>query len=212
MNTCAAPSRPIATGLPVSLGVEIVVNVVLPLIVYMTTVARLGDAGALIASSAPPVAWSLIELARRRRIDALSLLTVIGIALALLALLGGGSPKWLQLREKLPTGLIGLVLVGSVLIGKPLMAWVIEAGASRAPADRVARLREVQALPIWPAAARTITLVWGLGLLADIAASTALIFSMPVGAYLVVGPLFGYAVLGLLSGWTWLYAKRRGLN
>lgn len=76
---------------------------------------------ALLASSAPPIAWSLVEFARHRRVDALSVLVVAGIVLSLLAMIGGGGPKFLQLRENLVTGIIGLAFLGSALISKPLI-------------------------------------------------------------------------------------------
>ena len=116
------------------------------------------------------------------------------------------------MREKLATGIIGLALVDSVAAGTPLMAILVEASVARAPADRAERLRAVLALPGFPRAARLLTLVWGIGLLADVAISAAMIFLLPVSACLVAGPLFGYAVTGALSLWTWRYAKRNGLN
>ena len=66
-----------------------------------------GDLRAL--SFTRPRRWSLVEFARHRRLDAVSLLVVSGIALSLLAMLGGGGARFLQLREKLVTAWIGLV-------------------------------------------------------------------------------------------------------
>jgi hypothetical protein len=51
--------------------------------------------------------WSGIELLRFRRIDALSLLVLAGILLSLLAMLLGGSPRVLLMRESLLSGLFG---------------------------------------------------------------------------------------------------------
>jgi hypothetical protein len=55
---------------------EILINVVLPFAIFSLGKARLGEAGALMVSSAPPILWSLIEFARKRRIDALSVLVL----------------------------------------------------------------------------------------------------------------------------------------
>lgn len=101
--------------------VEALVNFILPFVIYNYTEAPLGEVRALLASSAPPILWSLVEFARHRRLDALSVLVVSGIALSLLAMLGGGGARFLQLREKLVTGVIGLTFLGSALIGKPLI-------------------------------------------------------------------------------------------
>ena len=87
---------------------EVLVNIALPFAIFSLVQPRLGDVNALIASSAPPILWSLIEFARSRRIDALSLLVLLGIGLSLLAYLGGGSVRLLQLREKLVTIVVGL--------------------------------------------------------------------------------------------------------
>jgi hypothetical protein len=96
-----------------SILVEVLVNFVLPFAIYNYAESSLGPVRALFASSVPPILWSLVEFARHRRLDALSLLVVSGIVLSLLAMLGGGGIRFLQLREKLVTGAIGLVFVGS---------------------------------------------------------------------------------------------------
>src|SRR5215469_11789681 len=90
------------------LAVEVGVNFALPLIIFDLAKPQLGEVRALMASSAPPIIWSLIEFARKRRVDALSLIVLAGIGLSLLAFLGGGSAKFLQLREKLVGAVIGL--------------------------------------------------------------------------------------------------------
>ena len=57
------------------------------------------------------------------------------------------------------------------------------------------------------------TLVWGLGLLADVAVGVVLVFTLSVRAFLIVNPILGYGTMGALSLWTFLYgqrAKRRG--
>ena len=101
----------------VRIGLELLVNFIGPFAIYSLLDPKYGDVKALMASSAPPIAWSLVEFIRRRRVDALSILVLAGIALSLLAFLGGGGVKFLQLREKLVTAAIGLVFLGSAAIG-----------------------------------------------------------------------------------------------
>jgi hypothetical protein len=52
------------------------------------------------------------------------------------------------------------------------------------------------------------TLVWGFGLLADVAISVALIFALSIREYLIVGPILGYGTMGALGLWTFLYGRR----
>ena len=192
---------------------ELLINFVLPFLIYDYAEGPFGEVRALLLSSVPPILWSLIEFARHRRLDALSLLVVGGIALSLLAMLGGGGVKFLQLREKLVTGLIGLVFVGSALIGKPLVYELARATMRRKSEEEA---REFEGLQVHAGFRRTMTimtLVWGFGLLADVAVGVILVFELSIKEYLVVNPILSYATMGALSLWSFLYgqhAKRRG--
>lgn len=193
--------------------VEALVNFILPFAIYTYAQAPLGDVRALLLSSAPPTLWSLIEFARHRRVDALSMMVLAGIVLSLLAVIGGGGAKFLQLRENLVTGIIALVFLGSAAIGKPLIYQLARASMARKSAEEA---QEFAALQVHAGFRRTMmvmTLVWGFGLLAHFAVSVALVFALSISAYLIVGPIVGYATMGVLTLWTFLYAraaKRRG--
>ena len=193
--------------------VEALVNFILPFVIYSYAEAPLGDVRALLLSSAPPIAWSLVEFARHRRVDALSVLVVAGIVLSLLAMIGGGGPKFLQLRENLVTGVIALVFLGSALIGKPLIFELARATMRRRSAGEA---EEFEALQVYAGFRRTMmvmTWVWGLGLLADVAVGVVLVFELSIREYLIVNPILGYGTMGALSLWSFLYgqrAKRRG--
>ena len=194
--------------LPVA--VELVVNVLLPLVVYDQTVARLGEVGALLASSAPPILWSLIEFARHRRIDAISLLVLLGIGLSLLMYLGGGSARLLQLREKLVTAIIGLVFLLSALIGRPLIYELARANLRRNPAQNAA-LTEFEARADdhrFKRVMRDLSLIWGFGLLLDAGVAASLVMRLSVHDYLLYGPFVGYGFIGLLTLATFLYVRR----
>ena len=187
---------------------EGLINFILPFLIYNYGEARLGAVWALIASSAPPILWSLIEFARHRRTDALSLMVVGGIVLSLLAMLGGGGVKFLQLREKLVTGVIGLTFLGSALIGRPLIYELARANMQRKSDEEA---QQFEALQIHPGFRRTMTvmtLVWGLGLLVDSALSAGLVFVLSVRENLIVSPMLGYGTMGALTLWTFLYGKR----
>jgi intracellular septation protein A len=195
------------------IALEALVNFILPFLIYNYAEGRLGDVRALFASSIPPILWSVIEFARHRRLDALSLLVLGGIGLSLLAMIGGGGARFLQLREKLVTAVIGLVFLGSALIGKPLI-YELARGSMRRKSESEAQ--EFEALQVHAGFRRTMmvmTIVWGLGLLADVAVSVVLVFVLSIREYLLVNPMLGYGTMGALSLWTFVYgkrAKRRG--
>ncbi len=192
---------------------EAVINFILPFAIYNYAEAPLGEVGALLASSAPPILWSLAEFLYHRRVDALSLLVVGGIALSLLAMLGGGGARFLQLREKLVTGAIGLAFLGSALIGKPLVYELARASMQRKSESEAQQFELLRAHAGFRRTMTVMTLVWGLGLIADMAISVLLLFALSIRAYLIVNPIIGYGTIGALSLWSFLYgrrARRRG--
>ncbi|GAA0325577.1 hypothetical protein GCM10009087_39890 [Sphingomonas oligophenolica] len=192
---------------------EALVNFILPFVIYTYAEAPLGEVRALLVSSAPPILWSLVEFARHRRIDALSVLVVSGIALSLLAMLGGGGARFLQLREKLVTGVIGLAFLVSALIGKPMIYELARASMRRKSEGEAQQFEMLQVNAGFRRTMTVMTVVWGLGLLVDVAISVVLVFALSIRDYLIVNPILGYGTMGALSLWTFLYgqrARRRG--
>ncbi len=202
-------ARPRAANAARQIAGEVLVNIAAPFLVYTYFDRSLGDVRALLASSVPPIAWSIFEFARRRRVDAVSLLVLGGIVLSLLAFLGGGSVRFLQLRENLVTGAVGLVFLGSVLIRKPLIFALARAAMARQSPAKVQAFEGLRGDARFRRTMTVMTLVWGAGLLAQSAAACVLVFAMTVREFLVVGPIFSYASLGVLTLWTVWFSRRQ---
>jgi hypothetical protein len=208
----------------VLLALSVLFNFLLPWAVYRLTVPRLGEAHAIVATAVVPAVWSLAQFARSRKIDVMSALVLSWIALSLVMLALGGSPKILLFRESLITGLGGLVLIGSAMIGRPLMLLMVRyAFTSRSGLDAVlpsaigARARaqlESYADKRWFQRVITATtVVFGLILVAETAVLCVLVFSLPTEKVLLVRPIIRNAAAALLLLWTflfWLPAVRRG--
>jgi hypothetical protein len=190
------------------IAVEIGINFGLPLLIYDRVAPQSGDVVALMASSVPPMLWSLAEFIGRRRIDALSMLVLAGITLSLLAMLGGGSARFLQLRENLVSALIGLLFLGSAAIGRPLIYQLARAGLARKSPAEVAAFEAKRDLPRFRRVMIIMTLVWGTGLLASSALACALVFALSVHDYMLASPFVGYGSMGALGAWTVWYRRR----
>ncbi len=191
------------------IAVEALVNFIGPYLIFGLAKKNFGEVNALIASSGPPIIWSLVEFARKRRVDAVSILVLAGIALSLLAFAGGGSVRLLQLREKLVTAAIGLIFLGSAIIRKPLIYQLARATLMRRSA---AEARSFEALRDNVHFRRTMTLmtvVWGCGLIAEAGVASLLVLTMSVQQFLIVGPVVGYGTMGTLGLWTWWYARHQ---
>lgn len=190
------------------LALELGINFALPLVIYDRAAPHLGDVKALLASSVPPILWTFAEFARRRRVDAWSVLVLAGIALSLLAFFGGGSARFLQLRENMVTALIGFAFLGSVAIGKPLIFLLARAGLARKSPDEVAAFDAKRDLPGFRKTMTIMTLVWGFGLTAAAAIACVLVYALSIHEYLLVSPFVGNGMIAALALWTVWYRRR----
>jgi hypothetical protein len=190
-------------------GASILVNFVAPFLIFSLAKPLLGDAGALIASSAPPLGRSIVDLIRKRHIDALSLLVLTGIALSLAAFFGGGGVRILQLRERLVTGLVGLIFLGSVAIGRPLIYYLARASIRRTSPDRAGHFAAIRDTAGFRRTMLIMTLAWGVGLVGECAVAVVLTYALTVKQFMLVGPIVGYGTGGVLTLWTFWYARRR---
>lgn len=187
---------------------ELVVNFLLPWLVYRYSHPQLGETGALIASSVPPILWSLIELVRFRRVDALSVIVVGGIVLSIGAMALGGSPRMLLLRESLVSGAIGVAFLLSLPMRRPLIFYLARASVAREMEGGAARFEALmQERPGLSAALRMMTLVWGIGLTGETALRSWMALTWPIERFLVVSPFIGYGIYGALTVWTVWYRK-----
>ena len=187
---------------------ELAVNFLLPWLVYRYAHPYLGETGALIASAVPPIVWSLIELARFRRVDALSMMVVAGILLSVAAMALGGSPRMLLLRESLVSGAIGVAFLLSLPMRRPLIFYLARASVAREMEGGAARFEALwQERPGLPTTLRLMTLVWGVGLTAETALRAWMALTWPIERFLVVSPFIGYGIYGGLMLWTLWYRK-----
>jgi len=191
-----------------AVALDLGVNVLLPYLIYNYAAPTLGDVKALLASSLPPIAWSLIEFVRNRRLDVISLMVLAGIILSLLAFIGGGGARMLQLREKLVSGVIGLAFLVSAAIRRPLIYEFARAGMARRGSPEYERLGKFNDDRLFRRSMTIMTVVWGFALILDVAIGSVMIFELSISEYLLLGPIEGYAFMGGLALWTFWYSRR----
>jgi hypothetical protein len=189
-------------------ALQVLVNAVLPLIIFDLGQKRLGDVRALLASSIPPIAWSIVEFARHRKVDAISMLVLTGIALSLAAFLGTGGAKFLQLRETLVGGLVGLIFLTSVVVRRPLFFYLARASTMRSDPSQAKELEALRGNVYFERTMRNLTLGWGLGLITHTTVNCVLVFAVSIPTYLAISPVIGYAFMGAMILCTALYVRR----
>jgi len=196
------------------LAPSILVNGVLTLVAYQVLVGRhVLSVRALILTALIPAAWTVGSVARTRRVDALGALSLIFIALGIVASLISGNGRFILIKNSFITGLFGLVFLGSFLLPRPLMFYFGRQFATGGDSHRIARWEGLWQYASFRHGNRVMTAVWGSGFVLEAAARVALVFVLPVAAFLVVSPLMAYAVLCGLIFWTTSYGRalaRRG--
>lgn len=188
-------------------ALEAAVNFAAPFVIY-SLLHPYGEAPALIAAGIPPLAFSLLEFLRARRIDALSLLVLTGLLLSLIAFAGGGGVKWLQLRENLVSAVVGLIFLGSVAIGRPLLWQLARARAQRGAPERLAVLEALRTDAGFRRAMTLATLVWAGGLIAAAAVNCTLVFLLSIRTFLLVSGPVSYGAIAAMTAWTFWYVPR----
>ena len=188
---------------------ELVVNLLLPWAAYRLALPHGGEVGGLIASALPPTAWSIVGLARFRRLDALSAVVLLGIALSLGAMALGGGARMLLMRESLASGVVGVAFLLSLFTKRPLVFYLARATVARETPEGVARFELLwQERREFASAMRVLTLVWGAGLVGETALRGWMAMTWPIERFLFVSPLLGYGLFSALMAWTLWYRTR----
>jgi hypothetical protein len=208
-----APPRSLAGRPPILPMVwDIGLNIAVPTLCYQLSKQYVSSSEftALLFASIFPTLKSMYDVLRRREIDPVSVIVLLGIGSGIVALLIGGSYRLLLLRESLFTFVLGLVCLGSLLLPsrRPLMFFF---GRVFATGNDPARRAAFDASWQYPQARRrhrVITLVWGLLFIVEFAVRAALIYTVSPATVLAVSPLVlgGATILAIL--WTFRYASR----
>lgn len=184
---------------------RVLVSIVAPVIVFQLIRSSVdSDLIALAISAAVPVVWTLGRLAVTRKVDPVGVVGTAAFGIGLLvAWLSGGSPLALELRDAVPTGLLGLVCLVSVLVNRPLHLVV----------QRVLAKRKGAELP--QAATQTstvITVVVGATLLVHMVVLVVLALNVPVGTFVGLSQLVGWSIIGAGLAVVLWYRRRTGVT
>jgi hypothetical protein len=188
---------------------ELCANFLAPYLVYQLLEARFGDVVSLIASAMPPLLWSIYELIKTRRLDAISALVVAAIIFTVGATAMGGSARLIQIRDAMVTGAVGVMFLCSLAMKRPMIFYLARATMARNTESGAAEFEAMWARKGVPPTFRMLTLVWGLGLIFQTAVMCYLAWTWPISRYLLLSPPIGYGIFGLLMAWSLWYRARK---
>jgi hypothetical protein len=214
MSTPGVPAP--ASGLSLrTILPSIVIDGVLPFITYKLLTAYLpgiSDVAALSIGAIFPAARGVIELFHRRSVDVIGTIVLAGIAVSIVGITVGGSPRLLLIRESFVTAALALIALSSFAWKRPLLFYI---GRQFSAGDDPEAKRRFDAL--WDIEGarrvfRVLTFVWSAGWLVEFVLRVVLVFTATVSQVLAISPiLFNGITLGLIA-WTLAYVRRKQRN
>jgi hypothetical protein len=194
-----------------SLGSSIVINVALPILIYWALkkiYPGTSDFLALVLSGIPSLIDSIVGVIRRKRIDLLAGFVLAGIAITLIAIALGGSPRVYLIRESFFTAAFGLVFLASMLFSRPLSFYISRHFATGNHPENIPWFDSLWQYAQFRHTMRVVTVVWGIGLLFEAALRTFLVIVLSIGQFLLISPFVLYGITGILMVWMFLYSKQ----
>jgi len=190
--------------------VDLALNAAIPLVLYHVSkrIFAASEFTALAIATTFPGGKGLFDVVKRREVNPVSIVVLLGIGVSAVAVAVGGSPRILLLRESLFTGLFGLACIGSLILPRPLMFWFGYHFLVRGDSRRRRRYEASWALAEVRHASGLITLVWGLVFLGEFGIRTALIFVLSPGWVLTISPIILGALTLTAVVWTFRYARK----
>jgi hypothetical protein len=189
---------------------SVVFGALVPLAVYFSVRPHVSsDATGLIIAGAFPAAWVLVEWLRRRHVDPIGSLVLLGFVFgALASWLLGGNAFVLKVRESFFGGLFGVACLLSLLARRPMMFHIGKALSAGDDEARRAAYDEMWELPTAARTFATITVCWGVGLICEAGVRIVLALALPTGLFLAVTPVLAAVVFGSLFAFTVVWTRR----
>jgi hypothetical protein len=184
-----------------------------PLVAYsLLRSAGFSTVAALVLSGVFPAAKVIAGIIKHRRVDAVGILVLAGIAVGAVLGLVSHNPKLVLDEGSVGTGVFGLLCLGSLARAKPLMYRL----AMEFIGPDSAQGREFTDLWQYKEFRHTfhvMTAVWGIAYLAEAAARIVIVANTSTGTALATSKVMPWVVTAALAAWTVGYGrlqKRRG--
>lgn len=185
------------------LAFELVVNGILPYIVYEQAKQRLGssETEALVWATVIPAVMILVGLLRQRKLDMIATFTIFTLVLSIVVAYATEDPRLLQLRESYLSAVLGGMMIVSALIGRPALVWL-------APRMVPPETRPKMEHPAIRRLLTQLTWVWGVVSAGELALKWWMVEHLSIGQVLALGPI-AFTALSAVGVVLSLLAARR---
>jgi len=212
MTSNAASDSAMPSILPLVRGIvwDVALNMSVPVISYYLAkrLFSASDFAALAVASLFPLIKSLWDVRRRREIDPVALLILLGVACSAVALLLSGDQRMLLIRESFFTGAFGVACLVSLAFPRPMMFYFGRYFMAGRDAERRRLFESRWEYSAVRRAHRLVTTVWGLVFVGEFISRVLLVYTLRPTVVLSVAPIVtGIATIGTIV-WTFRYAER----
>jgi len=189
---------------------DIALNAIIPVVLYKLSKRYLSHSEftALAIATTFPLGKSIFDLVRRGQVDPVSTLVLLGIATDGVALLFGGSPRLLLVRESFFTGAFGLACFVSLLLPRPMMFYFGRYFMAGGDPQRQARFNAAWRLPEVRFSHRLVTSVWGCAFVGELILRIILINNVSASTVLIVSPIITGTLTTVTMIWAFSYGRR----
>jgi hypothetical protein len=163
---------------------------------------------ALVIAATFPLGRSAFELLINRSFDPISIVVLLGIATDAVAILFGGSPRLLLIRESLFTGAFGVACFFSLLLPRPMMFYFSRYFIAGMDEERQARFNSSWRLSEVRFCHRLITTVWGCVFVGELLIRVVLIYTLSAALVLIISPLMIGTLTIVTMIWAFSYGHR----
>lgn len=191
---------------------DIIVCGILPAIVYQILKdgrnwSELHALGAVIVF---PLLGSVRDVWRDRTVNLISGLSLLGIAVSLVATWMGGDPKLLLVRESLLTVALAAACFVSLLAPKPLMYYFARAalGSQGGGGGAAVFERRYQESPPMRRLFFVITIAWGICFALEFLVKIVIVYTLSIQTVLIIGPILTNGVAVATLGFTFVYVRK----
>ena len=205
----ALPPEPVARRVAQEILVSILVGGVSTYVVYVLLRPHFKEVSCLLTGSLFPAALEAVSFVRHRRLDSVSTLNLVALAISALIAVTGGSARFMLMKESLVTGAIGIGFLLSLLFRRPAQFYLGRQFVTGNLPGRVSRYNAAwEAVPYMRTVLRTTTTVWGTAFLFEVAVRVVLVFRVSTRRALALGPIIFYSTMLAVVGWSVWYVRR----
>jgi len=189
---------------------DIALNATIPAALYLFAKRFVSpsELTALLWATGFPLLKSAYGLTKRRELDPVALLILLGLAASVIAVLFGGDPHLLLIRESFFTGAFGLACLISLMLPRPIMFYFGRYFMAGRDTQKRDTFNASWQNPIVRRAHRVVTVTWGLVYLGEFVLRIVLVYNLPAPMVLAISPFStGLVTIGTII-WTFWYAHR----